>query len=262
MTPFALRMAVAIALIAPPAFAAQFNFPSQTFTVPDGFEVEHVAGTPLVERPVSASFDDRGRLYVTDSTGSNEKPDKQLANPSHRVLRLEDTDGDGRFDKAVVFADKVMFPQGCLWYDGSVYVAAPPSIWKFTDTDADGVADQREEWFKGGTLTGCANDIHGPYLGPDGFIYWTKGAFDEQTHKLENGRVLKDRAAHIYRARPNGSGLDVIMSGGMDNPVEIAFTPEGEAIFTSTFIDFTQPGYRDGIGHAVYGGVFGKVNSA
>src|SRR5437660_12218 len=129
MNPFALRAAVAISLVAPVAFAAQFKFPTQTFTVPDGFEVELVAGPPLVERPVSASFDDQGRLYVTDSSGSNEKPDKQLANPPHRVVRLEDTNGDGRFDKSVVFADKVMFPQGCLWHDGSVYVAGPPSIW-------------------------------------------------------------------------------------------------------------------------------------
>jgi putative membrane-bound dehydrogenase-like protein len=262
MNPFAFRTAVAIALFTPLAHAAQFRFASQTLTVPDGFEVELVAAPNLVERPVSASFDDRGRLYVTDSSGSNEKPDKQLANPSHRVLRLEDTDGDGRFDKSVVFADKVMFPQGCLWYAGSVYVAGPPSIWKFTDTDGDGIADKREEWFKGGTLTGCANDIHGPYLGPDGYIYWTKGAFDEQTHILGNGRKVNDRAAHIYRARPDGSDLDLIMSGGMDNPVEVAFTPEGETIFTSTFIDFSQPGYRDGIAHAVYGAVFGKQHDA
>jgi putative membrane-bound dehydrogenase-like protein len=243
------------------AHAAEVALAGQTFTLPDGFDVQLVADTNVVLRPVSASFDDQGRLYVTDSSGSNEKPSEQLKNPTHRVLRLEDTDDDGRFDKSVVFADKVMFPQGCLWYGGSVYVAAPPSIWKFTDTEGDGVADKREEWFKGGTLTGCANDIHGPHLGPDGYLYWTKGAFDEQTHALGNGRVLKDRAAHIYRARPDGSGLDVIMSGGMDNPVEVVFTPEGEALFTSTFIDFSQPGYRDGIGHAVYGGVFGKVNS-
>jgi putative membrane-bound dehydrogenase-like protein len=174
------------------------------------------------------------------------------------VVRLEDTDGDGRFDRSVVFADRVMFPQGCLWYGGSVYVTGPPSIWKFTDTDGDGVAEQREEWFKGGTLTGCANDIHGPQLGPDGYIYWTKGAAKEQTHLLGNGRKLNDRASHIFRSRPDGSGLEVVMTGGMDNPVEVAFTAEGETVFTSTFIDFSQPGWRDGIGHASYGAVFGK----
>lgn len=240
---------------------AEIALNGQRFTLPDGFEVKLVAGTNLVSRPVSASFDAKGFLYVTDSSGSNEAPQKQVQNPTHRILRLEDTDGDGTFDKQVVFAEKVMFPQGCLWHDGSVYVAAPPSIWKFTDTDGDGVADKREEWFKGGTLTGCANDIHGPYLGPEGYIYWTKGAFAEQTHERPGKKAVHDRAAHIFRARPDGSDLDVIMTGGMDNPVEVAFTAEGETIFSSTFIDFTQPGFRDGVAHAVYGGVFGKANN-
>src|SRR5689334_18076811 len=60
------------------AHAAQFKFATQTLTVPDGFEVELVAGPPLVERPVSADFDEQGRLYVTDSSGSNDKVQKQL----------------------------------------------------------------------------------------------------------------------------------------------------------------------------------------
>jgi len=242
------------------AISAQDKFPTQTFTVPDGFTVELAAGNDIIPRPISGSFDNQGRLYVADSSGSNEKPTEQLKNPQARVLCLEDTDGDGRFDKSTVFADKVMFPQGCLWHDGWVYVSGPPSIWRFRDADGDGVAEQREEWWQGKTLTGCANDVHGPQLGPEGYIYWTKGAFAEQTHKLANGRTMNDKAAHIYRARPDGSGFDVIMTGGMDNPVEIAFTPEGETIFTSTFIDFSKPGYRDGIGHAVYGAVFGKIH--
>ena len=41
------------------------------------------------------------------------------------------------FDKATVFADKMMFPEGVLWFDGSLYVGAPPSIWKLTDTEGD-----------------------------------------------------------------------------------------------------------------------------
>ncbi len=241
--------------------AAEVTVAGHTFKIPDGFELKQVAGPDLAPRPVSGSLDDQGRLYVTDSSGSNLPPAEQVKNPTHRVLRLEDTDGDGRFDKAVVFADKVMFPQGCLWHDGWVYVAAPPSIWRFRDADGDGVAETREEWFKGGTLTGCANDIHGPYLGPDGHIYWTKGAFAEQTHERPGRPAINDKAAHIYRALPDGSDLEIVMTGGMDNPVKVAFTAENEPVFTSTFIDFSQPGWRDGIGHAVYGGVFGKVNN-
>src|SRR5687767_3440078 len=122
-------------------------------TVPPGFVVERVAGPPLVDRPIVADFDDDGRLYVADSSGSNDKVEQQLAEKPHRIVRLEDTNGDGKFDASVVFADKMMFPEGAMWFDGSLYVAAPPSIWKLTDTDGDGVADRREEWFEGKTLT-------------------------------------------------------------------------------------------------------------
>src|SRR6185295_19286449 len=140
-------------LTAAAAPGAQFKFPNQTLTVPDGFEVELIARPGLVDRPIYGAFDEQGRFYTVDSSGSNDKPDQQLKDKPHRVVRLEDTDADGKFDKTVTFADKMMFPEGCLWYDGSVYVAAPPSIWKLTDTNNDGIADIREEWHQGKTLT-------------------------------------------------------------------------------------------------------------
>src|SRR5881392_1553077 len=227
-------------------------------TVPAGFAVERVAGPPLINRPIVADFDDQGRLYVADSSGTNDKSDKQLAEKPHRIVRLEDTDGDGRFDKSAVFADKMMFPEGAMWFDGSLYVAAPPSIWKLTDTDGDGVADKREEWFQGKTLTGCANDLHGPYLGPDGWIYWCKGAFAEQTYERPGRKPLVTKAAHIFRCRPDGTGIEPVMTGGMDNPVKVVFTPGGERIFTTTFFQHPGGGRRDGLIHAVYGGIYGK----
>ena len=129
----------------------------QVLTVPPGFVVERIAQSPLVDRPIVADFDEEGRLYVADSSGSNDKVEKQLAERPHRIVRLEDRDGDGTFETSTVFADRMMLPQGAMWFDGSLYVAAAPSIWKLTDTDGDGIADLREEWFQGKTLTGCAN---------------------------------------------------------------------------------------------------------
>ncbi|MBS0266578.1 MAG: c-type cytochrome [Planctomycetes bacterium] len=242
-----------------PVGAGETRLGAHRFTLPDGFEIESIAGPPLVDRPITAAFDDQGRLYVADSSGSNDKVEKQLEEKPHRILRLEDIDGDGKFDKSVVFADKMMFPEGTMWLDGSLYVAAPPSIWKLTDTDGDGVADSRVEWFAGKTLTGCANDLHGPYAGPDGWIYWCKGAFAQQTYPRTGKPPLVTRAAHIFRARPDGSDIEPVMTGGMDNPVDVVFTPGGERIFTTTFLQFPGGGKRDGLIHAVYGGVYGKV---
>ncbi|HEV3298260.1 MAG TPA: PVC-type heme-binding CxxCH protein [Planctomycetaceae bacterium] len=249
-----------IAFVAPfsdAASAGETALNGHVFSLPDGFEIELVAGPPLVNRPITGAFDELGRLYVADSSGSNDPVKKQLAERPHRILRLEDTDGDGRFDRHTVFADKMMFPEGTMWLDGSLYVSAAPTIWKLTDTNGDGVADRREEWLTR-TLTGCANDLHGPYAGPDGWIYWCKGAFARQRYQLPWREPVASSAAHIFRARRDGTGLEPVMTGGMDNPVDVVFTPGGERIFTTTFLVHPSEGQRDGLIHAIYGGVYGK----
>ena len=240
------------------SFAGERRVGDRVFLVPDGFEIELVAGAPLVDRPIVADFDELGRLYVADSSGSNAPVAQQEKERTHRIVRLEDTDRDGKFDRRTVFADRMMFPEGTLWYAGSLYVAAPPSIWKLTDADDDGIAESRVEWFKGETLTGCANDLHGPYLGPDGWIYWCKGAFAKQTYDRPGKSPFVTRAAHIFRRKPEGGAIEAVMTGGMDNPVDVAFTPGGERIFTTTFLVHPGGGNRDGLIHAIYGGVYGK----
>ena len=227
-------------------------------TVPDGFTVERVAGPPLVDRPIMADIDDSGRLYVAESSGSNDNVETQLRDKPHRVLCLEDRDTDGHYEHRTVFADQLMLPEGVLCYQGSVYVSAPPVIWKLTDTTGDGLCDLREIWHDGKTLTGCANDLHGPYLGRDGWIYWCKGGFAEQTYQRPNEPVFVSRAAHIFRKHPDSDLVEPVITGGMDNPVEVAFSPSGERFFTTTFLQHPAGGNRDGIIHAIYGGVYGK----
>jgi putative membrane-bound dehydrogenase-like protein len=242
----------------PPAGYHQVRLNGHTFTLPDGFTIEIAARPPIVERPIVAALDEKGRLYVCDSSGSNEKVAEQVVKKPHRILRLESSKGDGVYDKSSVFVPNVTFPEGAMWLDGALYVAAPPKILKFTAPEGDGPAIKEETWFDGKTLTGCANDLHGPYLGPDGWVYWCKGAFARQEYTLPNGNKFSTRASHIFRARPDGSGLEPVMTGGMDNPVDVVFTPGGERIFSTTFFQHPGNGKRDGLIHAVYGGVYGK----
>ncbi|MFT5122008.1 MAG: putative membrane-bound dehydrogenase-like protein [Verrucomicrobiales bacterium] len=231
-----------------------------TFTIPEGYVLTRAAAAPLVERPIHMSFDESGVLYVTDSSGNTDKAPAQLKNPTHRIVRLVDRDQDGVFDHSTVFAERVPFPEGALWYQGALYVGAPPHILKFRDTDGDHAADERSIWFDGGSIGGCGNDLHGPYLGPDGYFYWCKGEFQRQSHQLSNGKTLNTRAAHVFRAKPDGSELEVVITGGMNNPVGLAFGDTGERFVSGTFFDLSEPGRRDGILHAVYGGVYGKKN--
>ena len=258
----ATASAVAVAFVTlVPAAAADLALGDRTFTFPDDYTLEVAAAPPLVDRPVEADFDPQGRLYVTESSGSNDPVEEQLKKRPHRVLRLSDTDGDGVFDARTVFADGLMFPEGCLWHEGSLYVAAPPQIWKLTDADDDGVAEKREVWFDGKTLTGCANDLHGPYRGPDGWIYWCKGAFAEQTYDLPGRPGWKTTASHVFRARAGAAGpeaIEPVFTAGMDNPVGLAWTPEGDLIVAGTFFQHPGGGQRDGLIHAVRGGVWGK----
>src|SRR5690606_3123003 len=60
--------------------------------------------------------------------------------------------------------------------------------------------------------------------------------------------------------RPEGGMVEPVMTGGMDNPVGVAFTAEGERIFTTTFFQHPGGGQRDGLIHAIYGGVYGKLH--
>jgi putative heme-binding domain-containing protein len=245
---------VPIALI----LLASIVYADPPLKVPSGFTIEKVAGSPLVKFPVLGDFDDRGRLYVIDMAGPISHADVASKKAVHKIVRLESTKGDGTFDKATSFADNLPFPEGVLHYRGSIYTACPPQILKLTDTDGDGKADQREVWFDGKTLTGCANDMHGPYLGPDGYFYWTKGAFAKQELTLGTGTKFTTRASHVFRAKPDGSGLEVMMTGGMDNPIGIAFAASGDVIVSNTFLQHPADGKRDGLIHAVPGGVWGK----
>jgi putative membrane-bound dehydrogenase-like protein len=228
------------------------------FTIPMGMRIEPVTTEELTTWPIVVDWDQQGRLLVVESGGVS-KPivehNKQLL---HRVVRLDDQNQDGIFDKRTVVAKDLPFMEGVLCIGNDLLVSAPPNIYRLIDADGDGVCEDRQIWFDGQTITGCANDLHGPYMGRDGWIYWCKGAFAEQQHDLLNGQRLKTTAAHIFRRRLSGGAIEPVMTGGMDNPVEVASIPEGERFFTSTFLHNPGNGLRDGVAHAVYGGVHGK----
>lgn len=228
--------------------------------VPPGFAVDRVAGPPLVEHPVMACFDERGRLFVAENAGVNYGSAELLKKTPSSIRVLEDSHGDGHFDKSSVFADHLTFPEGVAWLDGAVFTASPPSLWRLADTRGGNVADQRKQIVTSFGFTGNAADIHGPVVGPDGWLYWCDGRHGHRIARPD-GSVSEGNAARIFRCRPDGSGVEAICGGGMDNPTKVAFTAEGEVLAGVNLIH-NKPRRIDGIIFALDGAVFPYYESA
>jgi putative membrane-bound dehydrogenase-like protein len=116
-----------------------------TFRIHPGFHLETAAAEPLVVDPIALSFDENGRLYVVEMRGYSERRDDKLG----RIRLIEDTDGDGRFDKSTVFAAGLAWPTAVVCYDGGVFVGVTPDILFLKDHDGDGVADETRVVFTG-----------------------------------------------------------------------------------------------------------------
>ncbi|WP_425615801.1 PVC-type heme-binding CxxCH protein [Anatilimnocola sp. NA78] len=227
--------------------------PAAQITVPEGFSVEIAAAAPLVQHPIMAGFDDRGRLFVAENAGLNLKREELEKELPNSIVLLSDTDDDGQFDKRTVFADKLTFPQGALWHEGWLYVASSGGIWRFRDTDGDDVADKRELIVGKFGYTGNAADVHGCFLGPEGRIYWCEGRHGHEITNAAGELVSKGKAARIFSCEPDGGDVRTHCGGGMDNPTEVDWTAAGEMLGTVNIL-YHQRG--DCLVHWLHGGVY------
>ncbi|MEX2138931.1 MAG: PVC-type heme-binding CxxCH protein [Pirellulales bacterium] len=244
---------------------------SPVLHVPDGFVIERV-DEGNTRFPMFAAFDDRGRLFVAESSGLDLYAELTALTRKCRVRMLEDRDGDGKFETAKVFADKLVFPMGLAWRDGKLYVADPPELVTYEDSDADGVADKRTV-----ILTGFGHkdngSLHGLIFGPDGWLYMTMGSPDGYNLKRADGTLLTGTSGALIRCRPPRGRVSPrrdresrrdsptwtnpeVVSRGFVNLVEVAFTPRGDCIGTDNWYQHPQDGYRDALVHLVDGGLY------
>lgn len=116
-----------------------------TFQVAPGFSIEQVAAEPLVADPVAICFDEDARMFVVEMRGYSENRDERVS----RIGLLEDTNGDGTFDKSKVYAEGLAWPTALFYWAGGLIVADAPDIFYFQDTDGDGMADQKRLLYTG-----------------------------------------------------------------------------------------------------------------
>jgi hypothetical protein len=73
--------------------------------VAPGFKIELAADPKLSSYPMMGTFDDRGRLFIAESSGNTLSTQQMRDHPDYRIRLLEDRDGDGVFEHSQVFAE-------------------------------------------------------------------------------------------------------------------------------------------------------------
>ncbi len=230
--------------------------------VPEGFHVEVFAAEPMVRQPVSACFDERGRLWVVEylqyPNPAGLKPvtvdqylrteyDKVPEPPprgtrgADRIKILEDTDGDGRADSAKVFVEGLNLASALAVGHGGVFVGQAPYLLFYPDRDRDDRPDgDPEVLLKGFGLQDAHATVNSMTWGPDGWLYGAQGS--TVTARIRGHEFQQA----IWRYHPRDRRFEVFAEGG-GNTWGLDFDLAGNAFGSSNgaYIAFhmVQGGY-------------------
>src|SRR5262245_10998577 len=239
------------------------------FKIPAGLAGHLWAAEPLLANPVAFCLDSRGRVFVCESfrqkhgiednrdharwldddLAAQSVADRLAYIQKHlgeraaeytkyddRIRLLEDTDGDGRADKASVFADRFNnivdgTAAGVLFREGNLYLTCIPNLWLLKDADGDGRAEIRQSLSEGYGVRFAfrGHDMHGLIVGPDGRLYFSIG--DRGLNVTQDDRKLVNpESGSVLRCELDGSRLELFATG-LRNPQELAFDDFGN-LFT------------------------------
>src|SRR6516164_7161817 len=201
----------------------------KAFSLPPGFEAQLVAAEPDIHKPLNLAFDDRGRLWVSDTVEYPyiPAPDKK---PRDTVKVLEDFGPDGRARKITTFADGLNIPLGVLPLPGKgpdrngqvALVYSIPAIRRLTDADGDGKADQRTVAYQAYGHADTHSMTSAFTWGFDGWVYACHGYANTSTVKAKDGSTVTMQSGNTYRFRADGSHI-AQWTWGQVNPFGLCF---------------------------------------
>ena len=163
------------------------------FRIAPGFEIELVAAEPLVEEPVAMAWDEHGRLYVVELRGYMRDAYGNDSNaPLGQVVRLEDTDGDGRMDSSEVFLGGLVNARAVAVVNEGVLVAEPPHLWLCEVPSRESLCDRKRR--VGDYAVDIESNVehmeNGLLQGLDNWLYNAKS---NRALRLESGELLERR---------------------------------------------------------------------
>ena len=209
----------------------------RTLRVPNGFQVHLAAAEPDVRQPIAIAFDDRGRLWVAEST-SYDGSDFTNAQRD-RILIFEDVDGDGVFDSRKVFHDSLNRLTGLVLGFGGVWITAPPNVAFIPDRDHDDRPDGAPVvHLDGWSLKAEHNSVNGLTWGPDGWLYGRHG-IKKPSLVGRPGTAAQDRvelSCSIWRYHPTRSTFEVVADGTI-NPWGLDFDEHGQGFVSTNVVE-------------------------
>ena len=156
----------------------------------DGLTIQLAAAEPLVNTPVALTFDDRGRMwvvemqsYMPDTAGTGEE------SPTGKIVILEDTNRDARFDVRKIFLDSLVLPRAICLIENGILVAEPPKLW-YIERDGDKPGKKTlvdDKYAEGGNVEHQPNGL---LRNIDNWIYNAKSS---ARYKKKGDRWLKEK---------------------------------------------------------------------
>jgi putative heme-binding domain-containing protein len=198
----------------------------KAFHLPPGFAIDLVAAEPDIGKPINMAFDQRGRLWITQSREYPfPAPDNRPARDAIQIL--SDFQPDGRAGKITTFATNLNIPIGVYPYKDGAMGYSIPNIYHFRDTNGDGHADTKDIFL--GKFS-YDKDTHGMTSsfrrGFDGLFYANHGFNNTSTLVARDGSTLTLHSGNTYRLRMDGTHLEQFVWGRV-NPFGLMFDPMG-----------------------------------
>ncbi len=207
--------------------STEFQTPAQEqagFKLPPGFEITLYASEPDIGKPINMDFDEKGRLWVTQSS---EYPMAAAPAKGHdKITILEDTDGDGKADKFTPFATGLNIPIGILPVQKGAIAFSVPNIYKFEDADDNGISEDKKLLFGEFGHQDTHGMVNNFVRGFDGWIYACHGFTNTSTVAGTDRDSIKMVSGNTFRFREDGSRVEQT-SYGRVNPFGYTFDELG-----------------------------------